>query len=124
MKYPYIVNKNGVWYPAGTEVPDGVTPIKKEDKIIVKREKTLSEKLSYALLFQTDEGMISYLESIPNEDTNHRYRGRGYIRPWLPSCRHSGQGRRLSAGRKADSSTRRAFSPGRCCRRPIGNRRK
>lgn len=23
MKYPYIVNKNGVWYPAGTEVPDG-----------------------------------------------------------------------------------------------------
>ena len=21
MKYPYIVNKNGVWYPAGTEVP-------------------------------------------------------------------------------------------------------
>ena len=25
MKYPYIVNKNGVWYPAGTEVPDGNT---------------------------------------------------------------------------------------------------
>ena len=22
MKYPYIVNKNGVWYPAGTEVPE------------------------------------------------------------------------------------------------------
>lgn len=21
-KYPYIVNKNGVWYPAGTEIPD------------------------------------------------------------------------------------------------------
>lgn len=21
MKYPYIVNKDGVWYPAGTEVP-------------------------------------------------------------------------------------------------------
>lgn len=22
-KYPYIVNKNGVWYPSGAEVPDG-----------------------------------------------------------------------------------------------------
>lgn len=26
MKYPYIVNKNGVWYPAGAEVPED-TPI-------------------------------------------------------------------------------------------------
>lgn len=26
MKYPYIVNKNGVYYPAGTEVP--------EDKVV------------------------------------------------------------------------------------------
>lgn len=23
MKYPYIVNKDGVWYPAGTDVPEG-----------------------------------------------------------------------------------------------------
>ena len=33
-KYPYIVNKNGIWYPAWTEVPDGTKPIaedKKED---------------------------------------------------------------------------------------------
>lgn len=22
MKYPYIVNKNGTWYPAGTDVPE------------------------------------------------------------------------------------------------------
>ena len=22
MKYPYIVNKNGVWYPAGADVPE------------------------------------------------------------------------------------------------------
>ena len=22
MKYPYIVGKNGAWYPAGTEVPE------------------------------------------------------------------------------------------------------
>lgn len=25
MKYPYIVNRNGVWYPSGTDVPDGTT---------------------------------------------------------------------------------------------------
>ena len=25
MKYPYIVNKDGVWYPAGTEVPEGTS---------------------------------------------------------------------------------------------------
>jgi len=23
MKYPYIVNKNGIWYPAGADVPEG-----------------------------------------------------------------------------------------------------
>ena len=27
-KYPYIVNKNGKWYPAGTEVPEGTKPVK------------------------------------------------------------------------------------------------
>ena len=27
MIYPYIVNKNGVWYPAGTDVPEDTTPI-------------------------------------------------------------------------------------------------
>lgn len=32
MKYPYIVNKNGVWYPAGTEVPEGTSFIEKESK--------------------------------------------------------------------------------------------
>ena len=31
-KYPYIVNKNGVWYPAGTEVPEGTKPITKDVK--------------------------------------------------------------------------------------------
>lgn len=32
MKYPYIVNKDGVWYPAGTEVPEGTFSIAKESK--------------------------------------------------------------------------------------------
>lgn len=26
MKYPYIVKKNGVWYPSGTEVPEDISP--------------------------------------------------------------------------------------------------
>lgn len=32
MKYPYIVNKDGVWYPAGTEVPEGTSFIAKGSK--------------------------------------------------------------------------------------------
>ena len=27
MIYPYIVNKNGVWYPAGADVPEDIIPI-------------------------------------------------------------------------------------------------
>ena len=27
MKYPYIVNKNGVWYPAGSDVPGDISPV-------------------------------------------------------------------------------------------------
>lgn len=29
MKYPYIVNYNGKWYPAGTEVPTGANAVSK-----------------------------------------------------------------------------------------------
>lgn len=28
-KYPYIVNKNGKWYPAGSEVPEDAENLKK-----------------------------------------------------------------------------------------------
>ena len=27
MKYPYIVNKNGVWYPSGADVPEDISAI-------------------------------------------------------------------------------------------------
>ena len=37
MKYPYIVGKNGVWYPAGTDVPVGGKPV--EDKKTEKPKK-------------------------------------------------------------------------------------
>ena len=30
MQYPYIVNKTGVWYPAGAEVPEKAAPHNKE----------------------------------------------------------------------------------------------
>ena len=32
MKYPYIVGKNGVWYPAGTEVPEDNPNTKTENE--------------------------------------------------------------------------------------------
>ena len=31
-KYPYIVNKNGIWYHAGAEVPEGTKPVAEEKK--------------------------------------------------------------------------------------------
>ena len=27
MEYPYIVNKNGVWYPAGEDVPEDISTV-------------------------------------------------------------------------------------------------
>ena len=46
MKYPYIVNKNGVWYPSGADVPEGnnlresivSTPEKKKESKYTKTE--------------------------------------------------------------------------------------
>ena len=40
MKYPYIVVKDGVWYPAGTEIPAG-TSVESENNI--KPEKTYTK---------------------------------------------------------------------------------
>ena len=31
MEYPYIVNKNGVWYPAEADVPEDTSPITKDN---------------------------------------------------------------------------------------------
>ena len=31
MEYPYIVNKNGVWYPAVADVPEDTSPITKDN---------------------------------------------------------------------------------------------
>ena len=33
MIYPYIVNKNGVWYPAGEDVPEDTSPITTDNLI-------------------------------------------------------------------------------------------
>lgn len=52
-KYPYIVNKNGVWYPAGTEVPDG-------DQI--KNETMEREKPEHAEYTKTDINRMNVSE--------------------------------------------------------------
>lgn len=39
MKYPYIVNYNGTWYPSGTDVPVGVKPVGDKKPVEVKEEK-------------------------------------------------------------------------------------
>ena len=45
MKYPYIVNKNGVWYPAGADVPEDTSPIATDNltEKIVHNEHTKTE---------------------------------------------------------------------------------
>lgn len=44
MIYPYAVKHNGVNYPAGTEVPVGVAPIKEEEKPAVKERDETEQK--------------------------------------------------------------------------------
>lgn len=39
MKYPYIVNYNGTWYPAGTDVPVGVKLVEDKKPVEVEEEK-------------------------------------------------------------------------------------
>ena len=45
MEYPYIVNKNGVWYPAGTDVPEDISPITTDNltEKLVRNEHTKTE---------------------------------------------------------------------------------
>ena len=40
---------------------------KKAEQVAQKKEQTLSEKLEYALMFQSDDGMVRYLKDIQNE---------------------------------------------------------
>lgn len=51
MKYPYIVNKNGIWYPAGTEVPeDTIFLNKKENKTSIQYKKSDINRMTTAEL--------------------------------------------------------------------------
>ena len=45
MKYPYTVNKNGVWYPAGADVPEDTSPIATDNltEKLVRNEHTKTE---------------------------------------------------------------------------------
>ena len=42
-KYPFIVNKDGIWYSAGMEVPAEVLPVTKEEEDTEEREYTKTE---------------------------------------------------------------------------------
>lgn len=54
-KYPYIVNKNGVWYPAGAEVPEGT----KTSNNINNDEKEETKEVQYT---KTDINRMSTAE--------------------------------------------------------------
>lgn len=45
MEYPYIVNKNGVWYPAGADVPEDTSTITTDNltEKLVRNEHTKTE---------------------------------------------------------------------------------
>ena len=53
MKYPYIVNKNGVWYPAGADVP--------EDAIHITAD-NLTEKIVHSGRTKTEINRMSTSE--------------------------------------------------------------
>ena len=53
MKYPYIVNKNGVWYPAGADVP--------EDAIHITAD-NLTEKIVHSGRTKTEINRMSTAE--------------------------------------------------------------
>ena len=53
MIYPYIVNKNGVWYPAGADVPEDTSPITNDN---------LTEKLLHSGRTKTEINRMSTAE--------------------------------------------------------------
>ena len=53
MKYPYIVNKNGTWYPSGADVPEDTSPIS---------ENNLTEKLVHNGYTKTEINRMSTAE--------------------------------------------------------------
>ena len=58
MKYPYIVGKNGVWYPAGTDVPVGGNTV--EDK---KTEKPKEDDFSQYMNNPEETKEIEYTKT-------------------------------------------------------------
>ena len=53
MEYPYIVNKNGVWYPSGADVPEDTSPITTDN---------LTEKLVHNGYTKTEINRMSTAE--------------------------------------------------------------
>ena len=55
MKYPYIVSKNGIWYPAGAEVPQEINI--QEEKQEKKYTKTEISRMNVAELKELAMGI-------------------------------------------------------------------
>ena len=53
MKYPYIVNKNGVWYPSGADVPEDISTVTTDN---------LTEKLVHNVRTKTEINRMSTAE--------------------------------------------------------------
>ena len=69
MKYPYIVNKNGIWYPAGAEVPQEINiQEEKQEKL---QEKEIKAKEHLEEMFEITRNLsyndISLLKKYKNE---------------------------------------------------------
>lgn len=78
MKYPHIVVKNGVWYPAGTDVPEESTPKAeiRENNVEVKKLDFIAEISEVDPAELVDENDISEeVEEMP-EETEKNKRGR------------------------------------------------
>ena len=53
MRYPYIVNKNGVWYPAGADVPEDISHVTTDN---------LTEKIVHNVRTKTEINRMSTAE--------------------------------------------------------------
>lgn len=61
-KYPYIVNKDGVWYPAGTEVPEGADFVL-DGKVVGKVKNDVIEITDKDVIDETLKDMPTYTKT-------------------------------------------------------------
>lgn len=62
MKYPYIVVRNGVWYPSGSEVPEGANPSEKKKADDFSQHMTPPEEVAEVSYTKTDINRMTTAE--------------------------------------------------------------